>query len=304
MNGWRTWRRTLGVVMLALVAGCVAPAGPTVSPQVAPPSITTIASPEPSAEPTAANASPSMSLAPTASLLPPPSASPSPPPTTAPKPSPTLNWDAVGYQASVKDPVSIGSKAKVILKGPVGPTCKLKITYASGVNATVPSPTHPKPGWWQWTWTIPSKAKAGTASGTSTCTYFGVPHTGDVSFKIVDPKPSGWSINLDVPATHAHDALEENGIMITVHVIGTLTVNPDYAKQQLVCQFWLSTAGNSSHASGFDLLWATGDPPITWEYQVPLTPNDIGTASWSMRCKNYYISPESWKSDSGAIEIT
>lgn len=42
----------------------------------------------------------------------------------------------------------------------------------------------------------------------------------------------------------------------------------------------------------------------SWEDQVSLNSTDVGTATWTMQCKNYYISPEHWEYDSGTLEIT
>src|SRR5206468_8026918 len=110
----------------------------------------------------------------------PPSVAQTPNPTGPPRPSPTLNWADSGFTASVRSPVSIGARAKVTLKGPLGPACTLKVRYPSGINASLPTPTHPEPNWWTWTWTIPANAHAGTAAGTATCTYAGAPERGPI----------------------------------------------------------------------------------------------------------------------------
>ena len=283
----------------ALIAACGAPVGPAATPSLPAPTEAAVASAQPTAleaptaAPTEAPASPSAEPADTFV--------PSPAPTV--RPSPTLNWEESGFSASVRDPVKIGEKAKVTLKGPVGPTCTLKIKYPSGTNATLPSPTHPNPGWWQWIWTIPSKANGGQATGTATCTYGGVPHTGLVTFTITKPPPA-WSIQADLPATFDHTTLPETGLLFPVTMVGTVPKNPDYLSQRITCVVDVNTAGNASYGQVFDAPWENGDGPLWIHWQVEFAASDVGMATWTVRCKSRYVTPEQWKYDSGSLEIT
>jgi hypothetical protein len=233
-----------------------------------------------------------------------PTIAPTPDPTQPPKPSPTLNWANNGFNASVKSPVSIGAKAKITLKGPLGPTCTLKVRYPSGTNAALPSPTHPEPSWWTWTWTIPSKAHAGTATGTATCTYAGVPKSGPVSFKIVDPAlPGGWAIDVIGPVSRSSS---DTGLLyMTVKLKGTVPTNPGYATQQMVCNLDLRQGNSIANVWTPDTPFEAGDTQIVAEFDVgALGPSFAGTATWTVKCRNLLVTGSAFQSDSGTIEIT
>jgi hypothetical protein len=211
-----------------------------------------------------------------------------------------LNWAANGCAASVKDPVNLGSKETVELRCPVGPTCSIKVKYPSGASATLPNPTHPKAGWWLWTWTIPKTAGAGHAIGTATCTYAGVPHAGDVSFKIVNPTPPNWSISVTYPATY--NVTTDPYLKIKIAIVGTFPIDPDHSPQKIVCSSQLSTLGGVFGDSNlFD--WLPGDPPLDWWLHPELSSNSIGAATWQVQCRSYYISPDDWRTDHGTVEI-
>ncbi|HEY4227211.1 MAG TPA: hypothetical protein VGM49_02645 [Candidatus Limnocylindrales bacterium] len=242
-------------------------------------------------------------VAPSSGATPTDGSSAAPAPTPTSKPAPTLNWDAAGFAATVKDPVSIGSKAKVTLKGPVGPTCALKIKYPSGITATLPSPTHPTAGSWQWTWTIPSKAKAGKATGTTTCTYYGVPHLGNVSFRILDPTlPDGWDIVATMPSTRS--SADATALIVHVTIKGVLPVDPTH-DQDIACYLDLVGPGSSKNLLLADYPWHAGDGPLTLPYDVGvLGPDYVGTDTFTVRCRNEFGTPFTWQSDSGTITIT
>lgn len=294
------------IAVIALV-GCTTPA---VAPATSAPSIisaaqTADASSSPPLEPgPSPSEAPSTTTLPTATPMPTES---TPAATVAPKPSPTLNWDANGCQGSVRDPVKLGAQAKVTLKCPVGPTCTLKITYPSGGSAKVGSPSHPNPGWWVWTWTVPTSAKGGDATGTSTCTYAGNPHTGPVSFTLVAPA-TNFDIQVHLPATFDHTTPQDVGIIIQVTITGTLPESPGHAHQAVWCDFHLTTTtspeSTATYNEQFVVDWDNGDPPITWRWRIAFGPNEVGHATWDMKCTNYYIHPPHWEEDTGTLEIT
>jgi hypothetical protein len=281
--------------VMVILAGCAAPAvGPSASPADTP---APLASVVPIASAVAlATASPLASDEP--SLI--PTDTPAQTVSPGPTPAPTLNWAANGCTASATDPVQIGSKETITLKCPVGPTCTLKVTYPSGTNAKLPSPTHPKAGWWRWSWTIPTGAHAGTAKGTSTCTYAGDPHVGDVSFKITSPASTNWSISVTYPATYS--LTQDQWLKIKIAIVGTFPIDPDHTPQKIVCSNLLSTLGV---VIGDTMLfdWLPGDPPLDWWLQPAMASNSIGSATWQVECRSYYISPADWRTDSGTLEI-
>jgi hypothetical protein len=262
-------------------------------------------SPEPSIVATSSvTGEPSASPLPTATEL--PTMSPEPTatvePTARPTARPTLNWADKGFTASVKSPVAIGSKAKVTLKGPVGPTCTLSITYPSGSAANLPNPTHPSAGSWQWTWTVPSKAQTGFATGTATCTYAGVPKSGPVQFKVTNPAlPGGWDIQVAMPASRSSG--DSSVLSVHVTVQGTMPVDPSYASQIVVCNLDLR------HGSYVSNVWTPDmylDPPITSftaDFDIgALGPDFIGTDDWVVKCRNLTAN-SAFQSDSGSIVI-
>lgn len=298
---------SMAVAILLVVAACAGQSGPTSAPT---PSMGQ-RSDAPSAAPTSAP-SPILSAAATTavegtsapSTAPTGGPAPTPKVTAAPRPSPTLNWDAMGFSMSMRDPVSIGANAKVTLKGPVGPTCTIKVKYPSGTNASLPKPTHPNPGWWVWTWTIPASAQAGTATVTTTCTYFGDPHTGTATFEIVNPAlPDGWDIEATVPGTRAVDGLSP--LRVTVTIKGTVPDGAGYG-QNMSCLMQLFI-GEISATSDLitDYPWSNGDAPLVLDFQFdPLGPEFIGTNTWDVRCKNMYGDPRTEQHDTGTIELT
>jgi hypothetical protein len=227
-----------------------------------------------------------------------PSAAPVPPASPTPVPSPTPKPAVLTCTTTVKDPVLLGEKAKVTVKCPVGPTCTLVVHYPNGSVPTLPSPTHPSPGWWQWTWAIPTKGP-GEAQGVTQCTEDGVQRAMDADFTMKAPSAS-WDIQVSLPATHPYNAL---GLAMTITITGTLQENPSYSQQRVVCSFELNTPGNS-WSDGSEWVWDNGDPPMNFELQRPMTTADIGHATWTMKCRNFYIEPTHFEYDSGTIEIT
>jgi hypothetical protein len=298
-------------VVLVLVAGCAGEPGQTSEPS----SVAAANSIAPTSSPSAAPSvvpSDAPSVAPSVAVdetLPPstePTDGPAPTPkvTPVPQPSPTLNWDANGFKMSTKDPVSIGANAKVTLKGPVGPTCAIKVKYTSGTNASLPKPTHPNPGWWVWVWKIPASAHAGTATVTTTCTYAGDPHTGTGTFLIKNPAlPDGWDIEAAVPGTR--EAADNSLLRVTVTIKGTVPSDPTH-DQNLACRMML-IRGDVSATSAWisDYPWDNGDGPLVLDFDFsPLGPEFVGTNTWDVSCQNEYGDPETDQHDTGTIELT
>jgi hypothetical protein len=202
--------------------------------------------------------------------------------------------------------VDIGAKAKVTLTGPVGPTCTLKVVYPSGIGASLPEPTHPKPGAWTWTWTIPSKAAAGTAQGTATCTYAGVPHRGPISFKILNPTlPGGYVINVVSPSSRAWTDTSE--LQMTIKVTGTVPSNPTYGVS-LTCNFILWSYNNlwtvNVYSPEYDYANGTGHLDAGFQLDPALTADWVGQSTWTVRCRNIRVADDQWKADNGTIDIT
>ena len=304
MREGRWSSRLIGcAIATCLVAGCATPAAPTENPVLGAvatlePSTEAIASPGPSPSPMA---DPVMTDPPTAA----PIIAPTPNPTKPPKPSPTLNWENNGFSASVRSPVSIGAKAKVTLKGPLGPTCTLKVRYPSGTNASLPSPTHPEPNWWTWTWTIPAKAHAGTATGTATCTYAGVPKSGPISFKIVDPAlPGGWAIDVTGPASRS--STDTGLLSMTVHVKGTVPSDANYGVL-VTCniELWSAQGPYVVNVYSGEQEYVNGSGQFVADFDVgELGPYFVGKATWTVKCRNIRVQGDAWKPDTGTIDIT
>jgi hypothetical protein len=202
---------------------------------------------------------------------------------------------------TVKDPVYLGENAKVTIKCPVGPTCTLVVHYPNGHVADIPSPTHPNPGWSQWAWTVPPNVTAGEARGVTDCVQAGVHHGMKASFTV---KARPFSIQVHVPSPFDHTTPRDIGLQITVTIVGTLPQNGSYDVQDVICSMDLTTASDTLHHDGFDVAWNNGDPPIQWQWQDTFDASEVGTAHWTMKCRNYYIDPAQWKYDSGTIEIT
>lgn len=292
--------RFVGTLVLAfgVMAGCTAPAGtPFASNE---PDLTSVelASTIPTAIESPGPSQATVDATPAATTV---GATTFPSAAATAQPAATAKTGVSTCTTTVKDPVYIGDKAKITAKCPVGPTCALMVHYPNGQVAALPSPTHPSPGWWQWTWTIPANAKAGEARGVTECIQGGVRRAMDADFTV---KAVPWSIQVYVPATFDHTSLPEVGLEITVTIVGTLPENGSYDVQDVLCSMDLSAANGTLHHDGFEVAWKNGDPPIQWHWQTTFETSEVGTAQWTMKCRNYYVDPAQWKYDSGTMAVT
>jgi hypothetical protein len=299
-------RSRASVLLLAFIAACSGSAPSSVPTAPVTPGTSPLASVD-ATQSAVSSAAPSTA----ASLGAAPSVEPSLTPTieptakpSTPKPEPTLDWETIGYAQGFRSPVDLGAKARVTIDAPHEVRCSIKVTYPNGSNASLPDPARPDPGKWVWTWTVPKSATSGTAHVKTSCTYLGLAKTGTGTFKIRAPEvPSNWSINANMPSTL--DSENVNSVPMTVHLNGTLPIVAGHPYQWVVCSLSISSgSGHFGASANGDYTEPDADTLYLQYDSLYLGPAFIGTGTWTMQCRNNYVTPADWKVDSGTIEIT
>jgi hypothetical protein len=216
---------------------------------------------------------------------------------------PSLDWATIGYTVGAKSAVAIGAKAKVTIKGPVGPTCTLKVHYPSGGSPSLPAPTHPSPGWWVWTWTVKSSAGTGTATFNVGCTYAGLKKSGDGDFTIVNvPAPDGWTISVSTITSRSKDSSAP--MMFTVHVHGVVPQDPETQIVEMACYYRILVVNGPPDAWIYDLTYFAPDAQFEFSVDVGVFgAANVGSRDWVIRCTNSRWMPFTYHEDSGSIEV-
>ncbi len=100
---------------------------------------------------------------------------------------------------------------------------------------------------------------------------------------------------------------ERAGPLLTITVHGAFPIDPNRAKNYILCHIDVASGSGFYGASlGGHAEFKPGDPPIYYPAQLTGVSSDVynGTGTWRIECRSLYADTQHWEADSGGIEIT